>query len=96
MVVECSTCKRNSLTRAGASQGRGYSDATHERATEIRAEHGSFAAVVGARGMSPTMTGEHGPQSGGSAWILARAASLSKGARALLAGARDVWTILKG
>ena len=46
--------------------------------------------------MSPIMTGEHGPQPGGSAWILARAASLSKGARALLAGARDVWTILKG
>jgi hypothetical protein len=47
-------------------------------------------------GMSPTMTGEHGPQPGGSAWILARAASLSKGARALLAGAKDIWTILKG
>ena len=47
-------------------------------------------------GMSPTMTGEHGPQPGGSAWILARAASLSKGARALVAGARDIWTILKG
>jgi hypothetical protein len=46
--------------------------------------------------MSPIMTGEHGPRPGGSAWILARAASLSKGARALLAGARDVWTILKG
>jgi hypothetical protein len=46
--------------------------------------------------MSPIMTGERGPQPGGSAWILARAASLSKGARALLAGARDVWTILKG
>ena len=46
--------------------------------------------------MSPTMTGEHGPQSGGSAWILARAARLSKGARALVAGARDIWTILKG
>ena len=50
----------------------------------------------GSTGMSPTMTGEHGPQPGGSAWILARAASLSKGARALLAGARDIWTILKG
>ena len=46
--------------------------------------------------MSPTMTGEHGPQPGGNTWILARAASLSKGARALLAGARDIWTILKG
>ena len=68
----------------------------HERAREIRAEHASFAAIVGAPGMSPTMTGEHAPQPGGSAWILARAASLSKGARALLAGARDVWTILKG
>ena len=47
-------------------------------------------------GMRPTMTGEHGPQPGGNAWILARAASLSKGARALLAGARDIWTMLKG
>jgi hypothetical protein len=46
--------------------------------------------------MSPTVTGEHGPQPDGSAWILARAASLSKGARALLAGAKDIWTILKG
>jgi hypothetical protein len=46
--------------------------------------------------MSPTMTGEHEPQSGGHAWILARAASLSKGARALVAGAKDIWTILKG
>ena len=78
------------------SKRGGCKVAVHERAREIRAEHGSFAAVVGARGMSPTMTGEHGPQPGGSAWILARAASLSKGARALLAGAKDVWTILKG
>jgi hypothetical protein len=46
--------------------------------------------------MSSTMTGEHGPQPTGSAWVLARAATLSKGARALLAGARDIWTILKG
>jgi len=46
--------------------------------------------------MSSIVTGEHGPQPGGSAWILARAASLSKGARALLSSARDVWTILKG
>ena len=46
--------------------------------------------------MSPTSTGEHGPQPGGSAWVMARAADLSKGARALLAGARDIWTILKG
>jgi hypothetical protein len=40
--------------------------------------------------MSPTMTGENGPQPGGRAWILARAASL------LLAGAREIWTTLKG
>ena len=46
--------------------------------------------------MSPTVTGEHGPQPGGRAWILARAASLSKGARALLVGAKDIWTTLKG
>jgi hypothetical protein len=46
--------------------------------------------------MSPTSTGEHGPQPGGSAWVVARAADLSKGARALLAGAKDIWTILKG
>ena len=46
--------------------------------------------------MSPTMTGEHGPQPDGRAWILARAASLSRGARVLLAGARDIWTTLKG
>ena len=46
--------------------------------------------------MSPTVTGEHRPQPGGSTWVLARAASLSKGARALLTGARDIWTILKG
>jgi hypothetical protein len=46
--------------------------------------------------MSPTMTGEHEPQPDGRAWIRARAASLSRGAQALLAGARDIWTILKG
>ena len=46
--------------------------------------------------MSPIMKAEHRPQAGGSTWILAQAASLSKGARALLAGARDIWTNLKG
>jgi hypothetical protein len=46
--------------------------------------------------MSPTITGEQGPEPGARAWILAGAANLSKGARALLAGAKDIWTILKG
>jgi hypothetical protein len=42
------------------------------------------------------MKGEYEPQPAGSAWLLARAANLSKGARALLAGAKDIWTTLKG
>jgi hypothetical protein len=46
--------------------------------------------------MSPTVTGEHGPPPAGNAWVLARAANLSKGARALLTGAKDIWTTLKG
>jgi hypothetical protein len=46
--------------------------------------------------MSPTMTDEHGPQPGGRGWMLARAASLTRGARALLAGAKEFWTTIRG
>ena len=59
-------------------------------------KYGEFSDARLRRGMSPTMTGEHKPQPGGSGWVVARAANLSKGARALLAGAKDIWTILKG
>jgi hypothetical protein len=50
----------------------------------------------GSVGMTPAITDEHEPQPGGRAWMLARAASLSRGAWALLAGAREFWTTIRG
>lgn len=83
MVVQCSTCK--GAPRRNARAGAG------DQAGAWVIRRGNRSAR-----MSPTTTDEHAPQPGGCAWMLARAASLSRGARALLAGAREIWTTLKG